>query len=99
MTKKKTKPSVRTKIPETKLPDVPATSEPEIVLVPEVSKVTIRSLPVGSRFEVEGVLFRKAFPVSKSREVGQKLVRHQFSATWMLGSAVSFDPDILVIPK
>ena len=95
MTKKKTRPSVQAPV-ETILPIL--TVEP-LVLEPEPSKVSIKSLPVGSCFEFEGVLFRKAFPVSEGKQVGQRLVRHQFSATLLLGPASSFNSDTLVLPK
>lgn len=96
MTKKKTKVTARTpEIPETILPEI---AKP-VILEPVVLKVPISSLPVGARFEVDSVLFRKAHPVRKDKEVGQKLTRHQFSATWMPGPAVSFDSNFLVIPK
>ncbi len=62
------------------------------------TRVTIQSLAVGARFEYEGILYRKAFPVDKVHQIGQKLVRHQFSATLLLGQARTFDPDTLVEP-
>ena len=74
--------------------------KPAIIPIPQAtSKVTIASLPVGSRFEHEGFLYRRALPVNKTSQIGQKLVKHQFSATFQLGTARHFDPNTLVEPK
>ncbi len=96
---KKTGPS---KAPPKKSPKVvrkPSVAKVRKPSVAKIPRVTIQSLPVGARFEYEGSLFRKALPVDKTNQIGQRLVKAQFSDTLLLGTAKSFPSKTLVVPK